>query len=112
MDLGRGLLTPEACVEGQHALLILVHSAPSRAAHRSAIRSTWANDTTGQTKLVFLIGRSELDHVARWVTFEFGTLCLAILLNTILLRLNFLNETEKTCTADLVEGGRYSRKAD
>ena len=59
VDLSTGLLSPSDCT-GDHALLILIHSAPSRAGLRSAIRQTWGSDHS-VSKLVFLIGRSDLD---------------------------------------------------
>ena len=58
VDLKHGISVPTKCVETDQ-LLILVHSAPERGDHRSAIRSTWAQGAV--SKLVFLIGNSTED---------------------------------------------------
>ena len=62
MDLKHGISVPTKCVETDQ-LLILVHSAPERGDHRSAIRSTWADQhhQGSVSKLVFLIGNSTED---------------------------------------------------
>ena len=56
VDLSKGISSPSDCSKS-HTLLILVHSAPSRADLRSSIRETWANHGP-LSRLVFLIGRS------------------------------------------------------
>ena len=62
VDLKHGISVPTKCVETDQ-LLILVHSAPERGDHRSAIRSTWADQhhQGSVSKLVFLIGNSTED---------------------------------------------------